>query len=74
MYFLLISFCFYRNLLDYWCIINKNLRESEYDIGGTNDRVQLLNPAEWIGDDPGTNNKDRRANEIINTKVLKPIK
>ena len=51
----------YRNLLDYWCIINKNLRESEYDIGGTNDRVQLLNPAEWIGEDPGTNNKERRA-------------
>ena len=41
----------FRNLLDYSCIINKNLRESNYLIGGTNDRVQRLDPREWSGDE-----------------------
>ncbi len=40
----------FRNLLDYSCIINKNLREKEYTIGGTQAEVQRLDPSKWSGD------------------------
>ena len=41
----------FRNLLDYSCIINKNLREKEYTIGGTKAEVQRLDPSKWNGSD-----------------------
>ena len=41
----------FRNLLDYSCIINKNLREKEYTIGGTQAEVQRLDPSKWNGSD-----------------------
>ena len=40
----------FRNLFDYSCIINKNLREKEYTIGGTQAEVQRLDPSKWSGD------------------------
>ena len=51
----------FRNLFDYNCIINKNLRESKYAIGGTNDRVQMLDPGKWTGGDDSQNNYRRQA-------------
>ena len=47
----------YRNLLDYSCIINKNLREKNYTIGGTKAEVQRLDPSKWVGDDALNSNR-----------------
>jgi hypothetical protein len=40
----------FRNILDYSCIINKNLREKTYTIGGTEAEVQRLDPSKWNGE------------------------
>ena len=47
----------FRNLLDYSCIINKNLREKNYTIGGTEAEVQRLDPSKWVGDDALNSNR-----------------
>ena len=47
----------FRNLLDYSCIINKNLREKNYTIGGTEAEVQRLDPSKWVGNDALNSNR-----------------